>query len=98
MAGRKDSKDKAPIYTFCMQFKGAMEQLAYRTQYGHEKYIEQDKDYMNWSRVEDGDFQYSNAMFRHALGIGEDEDELQHYVATAWDAIARLENYLKNNQ
>lgn len=96
--GRKDSKEKAPIYTFCKQFKLAIEQLALRSKYGHEKYLEQDGDWQNFTRVDNPDYEYGNAEFRHALGLGDDEDELQHYVATAWNSIARLEMYLKNNQ
>lgn len=86
---------KAPIFTYCKQMKNAIEQLAFRTQYGHEKYKEFDADYQNFARVENGDEEYGNALFRHALEIGEDT-ELEHYVASAWDAVARLEIYLRN--
>lgn len=97
MTGEKHSKDKAPIYTFCLQFKNAIEQLALRSKYGHEKYLEQDKDWLNFTRMEDPDYEYGNAQFRHALGIGDDEDELQHKVAEAWNSIAKLEMFLQNN-
>lgn len=99
--GKKESQTvkKAPIFTFCKQMKSATEALALRSLYGHNKYKEYDKDWQNFSRVEDADFEYSNASFRHALGIGEDSEE-DHYIATAWNAIARLEVYLreKNNE
>ncbi len=97
MIGRKDSKDKAPIFTFCKQFKLAIEQLALRSKLGHEKYIDKDQDWNNFSRVDNPDFEYGNAEFRHALGLGDDEDELGHRVATAWNAIAKLEIFLRNN-
>jgi hypothetical protein len=74
--------------------KNAMEQLAFRSEYGHNKYLEFDADWNNFARVENGDEQYANAEFRHALGIGEDT-ELEHYVASAWNAVARLEIYLR---
>lgn len=97
--GKKESQTvkKAPIFTFCKQMKNAIEEMAFRTEYGHNKYIEFDADYNNFARVDNGDEEYANAQFRHALGIGEDS-ELEHYVASAWDAVARLEIYLRNNK
>ena len=96
-AGKKESQTvkKAPIFTFCKQMKSAIEEMAFRTEYGHNKYIEFDADYNNFTRVDNGDEEYGNAQFRHALGIG-DDSELEHYVASAWDAVARLEIYLRN--
>lgn len=94
--GQKFSGEKAPIYTFCLQFREAIEKLALRSLYGHKKYIETDHDWKNFERVENPDYEYSNASFRHALGLGEDT-ELDHYVASAWNAIARLQLYIKNN-
>lgn len=96
--GKKESQTvkKPPIFTYCKQFKNAIEALAFRSLYGHEKY-EKGDDWENFSRVENADFEYSNAMFRHALDIGEESEE-QHYVAAAWDAVARLELYLRNNK
>lgn len=95
LKAQKFSSDKAPIYTFCKQFTEAMEALALRSLYGHIKYIETDKDWKNFERIENPDYEYGNASFRHALGIGDDEDEKEHYIATAWNAIARLQTYLK---
>lgn len=96
--GVKESQSvkKAPIFTYCKQMKNAIEQLAFRSEYGHNKYLEFDADWQNFARVENGDEEYGNAQFRHALGIGEDT-ELEHYVASAWDAVARLEIYLRKN-
>lgn len=93
-AGVKYHAGKAPIFTFCKQFKGAIEQLALRSLYGHEKYIEYDADWQNFARVPDGDETYANANFRHALEIGDDEDYLEHLKASAWSAIARLQCHL----
>jgi len=77
--------------------KNAIEQLALRTEYGHNKYLQHDADYNNFARVPNGDEEYGNAVFRHALGLG-DDSELDHYVASAWDAIARLEIYLRKEK
>lgn len=97
--GKKESQTvkKAPIFTFCKQMENAVEALALRSLYGHDKYKEYDRDWQNFSRVENADFEYSNASFRHALGIGEDSEE-DHYIATAWNAIARLEVYLREKK
>lgn len=98
MIGKKDSKtEKKPnIFTYCKVNKEAITALAERMQMGHEKY-EEGLDYENFKRVEDADFEYSNAMFRHALEIGEDS-KLEHYVAQAWNAVSRLQIYLEQNE
>lgn len=96
--GKKESQtvEKAPVFTYCKQMKNAIEALSLRSLYGHNKY-EKGDDWENFSRVENADFEYSNAALRHALGIGEDSDE-DHLVASAWNAIARLEIYLRNKK
>ena len=93
--GIKDSQneEKAPIFTYCKVNKHALEALAMRALYGHKKY-EKGDDWENFSRVPNGDFEYSNSMFRHALGIGEDTEE-EHLISTAWNAVARLEIYFR---
>lgn len=95
--GKKESqtKEKAPIFTYCKQMKNAIELLALRSLYGHNKY-EKGDDWENFSRVENGDFEYANASFRHALEIGGEETEKEHLIASAWNSIARLEIYLRN--
>lgn len=91
MSGVKLSNEKAPIFTYCNQFKNAIEQLALRSKLGHDKYKETDADWRNFARVPDGDYEYSNAEFRHALGLGGDETEIEHLTAAAWNAVARLQ-------
>ena len=97
--GIKESqtKPKAPLFTYCSVNKDALEALSLRALYGHIKYNTDgsDSDWKNFTRVENADFEYSNSMFRHALGIGEDS-EYDHLVSTAWNAIARLQIYLMN--
>jgi Domain of unknown function (DUF5664) len=94
--GVKLSPEKAPIFTYCNQFKNAIEQLALRSKHGHEKYLETDADWRNFARVPNADFEYSNAEFRHALGLGNDEEsELDHLTAAAWNAVARLQIYIE---
>jgi hypothetical protein len=95
--GIKESQEeeKAPIFTYCNQMKNAIEALSLRSLEGHKKY-EKENDWENFSRVPNGDFEYSNAQFRHALNIGK-ENERDHRIAEAWNAVARLEIYLRNN-
>ena len=96
LVGVKESQDvkKAPIFTYCKVNKNAIEALALRALYGHEKYKETDKDWQNFTRVPNALEEYGNASFRHALNIGE-EDEETHLIAEAWNAVAKLEVYLR---
>jgi len=97
IVGIKESQEeeKAPIFTYCNQMKNAIEALSLRSLSGHKKY-EKGNDWENFSRVPNGDFEYSNAQFRHALNIGKDSQR-DHRIAEAWNAVARLEIYLRNN-
>ena len=98
--GVKESQSvkKAPIFTYCKVNSLALEALAFRALYGHEKYKESDFDWQNFLRVANAEEEYSNAMLRHALNIGEDETEEQHLIASAWNAVARLEIFLRNKK
>ena len=97
LQGVKESQsvDKAPIFTYCKVNKNALEALSLRALYGHIKYKETDSDWQNFTRVPNALEEYANASFRHALGIGE-EDEETHLVAEAWNAVAKLEVFLRN--
>ena len=96
--GVKESQavKKAPIFTYCKVNSLALEALALRALYGHEKYKETDQDWQNFLRVPNAEEEYSNALFRHALNIGKDETEEEHLIASAWNAVARLEVFLRN--
>ena len=100
MEGVKESQSvkKAPIFTYCKVNSLALEALAFRALYGHEKYKESDFDWQNFLRVPNAEEEYSNSMLRHALNIGEDETEEQHLIASAWNAVARLEVFLRNKK
>ena len=97
LVGVKESQttEKAPIFTYCKVNKNALEALSLRALYGHIKYKETDSDWQNFTRVPNALEEYANAEFRHALGIGE-EDEETHLVASAWNAVAKLEVFLRN--
>ena len=89
------TEQKAPVFTYCKVNKNALEALSLRALYGHNKYKQFDKDWQNFTRVENGDFEYSNSLFRHALEIGGEETEEEHLIAAAWNAVARLEIYFR---
>ena len=93
---QNQTEQKAPIFTYCKVNKNALEALSLRALYGHNKYKQFDQDWQNFTRVENGDFEYSNAEFRHSLGIGGGETEEEHLIAAAWNAVARLEIYFRN--
>ena len=97
MQGVKETQtvEKAPIFTYCKANKNALEALSLRALYGHKKY-EKENDWENFARVPNGDFEYANSQFRHALNIGE-ENEKDHLISSAWNAVARLEIYLRKN-
>lgn len=95
--GKKYSDNKAPIAQLFKQFPLSFEALAMRSKFGHEKYLEYDKDWKNWSRIPNGIEQYENAAARHQLNIGEDESPFQHKVAQIWNLIAALELTIENN-
>jgi len=96
--GIKESQtvEKAPIFTYCKQMKNAIEQLALRSLMGHKRY-EVGDDWENFARVPNGDMEFANAEFRHALEIGGEETQLEHLVASAWNAVSRLEIHLRNS-
>ena len=96
--GVKESQavKKAPIFTYCKVNSLALEALAFRALYGHEKYKATDQDWQNFTRVPNAEQEYGEALFRHALNIGKDETEEEHLIASAWNAVARLEVFLRN--
>jgi hypothetical protein len=99
LQGIKESQsvDKAPIFTYCKVNKNALEALAFRALYGHKKYNKngEDEDWQNFTRVPNAEEEYANAEFRHALEIGGEETTEEHLIASAWNAVSRLEIFLR---
>jgi len=95
--GHKHSDNKAPMGMMLKQFPLALEAVAERSQYGHNKYKEADKDWMNFKRVSNPKEQYHNAAVRHLAEIGEDENSLEHLKAAAWNILATLQITLEKN-
>lgn len=105
MEGIKKDEGKLPMAVVLQtQFPRALQAIAENSEFGHRKYKDVDSDYLNYQRIDDGFFRYSNAMIRHFFaekgdcsGIDKD-NELPHIYATAWNALARLELYLKQKE
>jgi hypothetical protein len=96
--GIKHDNEKLPYFiVLCNQFPDAINAVIQRSYMGHLKYEEFDKDWKNWERVENGYETYSNALLRHLFKEGEDSD-LEHDIAVAWNALARLQIRLKENE
>lgn len=89
--GAKYSDDKAPMGIMLRQFPLALEGVAQRSLYGHNKYKEFDHDWFNFKRAPDAINQYLNATVRHLAEIGDDEDSLEHLKAAAWNILATLQ-------
>lgn len=95
MKGKKFDEGKAPVTQFLRQFPKAIAYLAKLSEYGHNKYGEEEDNekWDNWKKVENGKFRYEQAIGRHLLETDGkvDESGFLHIAHTAWDAIARLE-------
>lgn len=100
--GVKKDLNKLPYYTVLFkQFPNAIAEVIRCSKAGNNKYHETDKDWQNFSRVENAETRYKNAMLRHMMEEGEVEDMIQyggmsHEGAVVWNALADLEVNLRN--
>lgn len=99
MKGVKHDGDKPKLAIVFKHFPNALAAISKQGWYGHEKYIENDADFCNWKRCDGGSDRYTEAMLRHFNaefnGDGIDkESNLHHSLATAWNAMARLEKMI----
>lgn len=81
-----------------MAFSNALRAVSQVGTFGAEKYSDH-----GWLFVPDGIQRYTDAMFRHLIseGAGEKADTqsgLTHAAHTAWNALARLELMLREDQ
>lgn len=96
--GVKLNNGKPQISLLFKQFPKALEAIAKCSEYGHEKYKETDHDFLNYQRVEGGSKNYADAGLRHRLQEGNDnESGLPHAFHVAWNALAELEIWIKEN-
>lgn len=89
------AQDKPKLFIMMsQQFRHALIKVAERSYLGHKKYADLDQDWQGFTRIPTEE--YDDAQLRHLLGIGEPEEtELDHLAANAWNALARLELYLR---
>lgn len=97
--GAKLDKGKPCVFQGCLSyFPRAMESVAALSTFGANKYA-----WKGWESVPDGYNRYSDALVRHLIkeGKGEvldDDSGLRHATAVAWNALARLELLLKEEE
>ncbi len=97
-AGSKLDAGKPALYQGLLAyFPRACQQVAAVSTFGATKYT-----WRGWESVPNGFERYSDAMVRHLSyeGLGELKDkdsQLFHAAHTAWNALARLELLLKEN-
>lgn len=96
---RKDDGGKAPIYRGVLAyFPDAVASVAAVSAFGASKYA-----WNGWLHVPDGLGRYTDAMVRHltAEGKGEvldPESRLRHASHVAWNALARLQLILNEDE
>lgn len=96
--GRKDNKEKLPMSVLFTQFPNALKAVIACSKYGHEKYKDTDKDFLNFKRVVGGSRNYADAGIRHRLEEGLDsESGLPHQYHIAWNALAELQLWIEEN-
>lgn len=102
--GLKCSNDKLPVFTVLMkQFPMAFEEVVKCSKAGHEKYLEGDEDWQNFSRVKGGSDTYKEAALRHLKESVnktynedmEDYGKIRHLGQFCWNALAALELELR---
>lgn len=99
VGGIKYDGGKSPVNRGAVSyFPRAIEAVASISAFGASKYA-----WKGWEQVHDGVNRYSDAMVRHLLSEGKgevlDKDSgLLHAAHCAWNALARLELILKENE
>lgn len=100
-SGVKFDNDKLPYYTVLFkQFPNALREIVKCSKAGHNKYHKTDSDWMNFTRLDNVDIRYKDAMLRHMTEEGIVEDmkpygEMTHEAAVVWNALADLEVKLR---
>jgi hypothetical protein len=97
--GIKHSTNKVPMSILLKQFPNALQAVALSGLYGHKKYEDHDKDYLNYKRV-GGEDTYLDAGLRHQLLCKPEQEEsgLPPKFHVAWNALADLEIFLETNK
>ena len=99
--GIKNDSGKLPYFTVLFkQFPLALQEVMKCSKAGNQKYHETDRDQQNFSRVDNAEIRYKDAMLRHMSEEGQVEDmiefgEMTHEGAVVWNALADLEIKLR---
>src|SRR5690606_819772 len=97
--GVKHNNKKPQMSLLFKQFPKALEAIVKCSEYGNSKYSDFDHDFLNFQRVSGGSKTYADASLRHRLQSGLDEESgLPHAYHIAWNALAELELYIKENE
>jgi len=100
MIGQKFSEGKLPYFQVLFkQFPRALQEVIRCSRAGNRKYPH-DTDWMNWSRVENGQIEFRNAALRHLLesetstfnaDMAEYDPKIRHMAQFCWNALCSLE-------
>lgn len=98
--GVKDNKNKLPMSKLKVQFPNALKAVVSCSKFGHEKYKEFDKDWLNYKRVHGGSSTYRDAFERHSLhktGVKDEDSGLPHIFHELWNKMAEVELWIEEN-
>lgn len=98
MSSKKFDQGKPHVYSVLRYFPRALEQVARVNEHGAKLH-----GWNTWSDIPDASSRYADAQLRHELaqcqGILHDTDsKLLHQAHIVWNALARLELMLKNQE
>lgn len=99
--GVKHNDNKLPMdKMITIQFPKALNAICKATLFGHNKYFESDKDFLNFKKVKGGSQTYADALQRHNFNKGEiaEDSKLPHIFHKAWNALAELELWIEENK
>ena len=95
MTGKKFDTDKTRI-SLLLDFSKSLEAVAELAEFGAEKYVAG-----SWKLVPKGEKRYTDAMLRHLFAeqdsLRDDESEMLHATAVAFNALARLHFVLEHD-
>ncbi len=96
--GVKYNDNKPKLSMLFTQFPDALKAVVKCSEYGHEKYKEFDKDFLNFKKVEGGSRAFADSGLRHRTEKGLDESGLPHQYHVAWNALAELQMWIEEQK
>lgn len=96
--GVKYNESKPSLSMLFVQFPDALKAITRCSEYGHKKYEEFDKDFLNFKRVEEGSKAFADSGLRHRIEKGLDESGLPHQYHVAWNALAELQMWIEEQE